>query len=87
MLSTTLYRVVHDAPNAWVLICSNCREKVENRPLYRYGGTWKANKLHQPNSTVCILMDTSQRSELAQPQRLRHQSEIIAGADQTTVSD
>jgi hypothetical protein len=45
-VSTTLFRVVHDAPNHWVLICSACREKVETQPLYRYGGTWKADKRH-----------------------------------------
>ena len=46
VVSTTLYRVVHDAPNNWVLICSKCRTKVETQPSYRYGGTWKANKRH-----------------------------------------
>jgi hypothetical protein len=44
--STTLYRVVHDAPNHWVLICSVCRAKVETQASYRYGGTWKAHKRH-----------------------------------------
>lgn len=46
MVSTTLFRVVHDAPNRWVLICENCRAQVETQPLYRYGGTWKADKRH-----------------------------------------
>jgi hypothetical protein len=45
-VSTTLFRVVHDAPNRWVLICSACRTKVETQPLYQYGGTWKAEKRH-----------------------------------------
>jgi hypothetical protein len=46
VVSTTLYRVVHDAPNNWVLICSTCRAKVETQATYRYGGTWKADKRH-----------------------------------------
>lgn len=46
VVSTTLFRVVHDAPNRWVLICSACRTQVEKQPLYRYGGTWKAAKRH-----------------------------------------
>jgi len=46
VVSTTLFRVVHDAPNRWVLICENCRAQVETQPLYRYGGTWKADKRH-----------------------------------------
>jgi hypothetical protein len=46
VVSTTLFRVVHDAPNRWVLICADCRAKVETQPLYRYGGTWKADKRH-----------------------------------------
>ncbi|MBT9489372.1 MAG: hypothetical protein IV093_17850 [Rubrivivax sp.] len=46
VVSTTLFRVVHDAPNQWVLICGACRAKVETQPLYRYGGTWKADKRH-----------------------------------------
>lgn len=45
-VSTTLFRVVHDAANHWVLICSQCRAKVETHASYRYGGTWKANKRH-----------------------------------------
>jgi len=32
-VGTTLFRVVHDAPNRWVLICSACRAKVETQPL------------------------------------------------------
>ena len=46
VVSTTLFRVAHDAPNRWLLICSVCRTKVEMQSLYRYGGTWKADKRH-----------------------------------------
>jgi len=46
VVSATLFRVVHDVPNTWVLICPNCRAKVEKLSQYRYGGTWKANKRH-----------------------------------------
>ena len=46
VVSTTLFRVVHAAPDHWVLICSDCRAKVATQPLYRYGGTWKADKRH-----------------------------------------
>lgn len=42
----TLFRVVHDEKGQWVLICDNCRVKVQNQPFYRYGGTWKADKRH-----------------------------------------
>jgi hypothetical protein len=46
VVSSTLFRVVHDAPNRWVLICPHCRTKAQAQPLYRYGGTWKADKRH-----------------------------------------
>ena len=46
VVSNALYRVVHDSTGKWVLICEDCRIKVENQPLYRYGGTWKADKRH-----------------------------------------
>lgn len=46
VVSPTLYRVVHDTPGQWVLICPACRAQAETQPLYRYGGTWKANKRH-----------------------------------------
>ena len=46
LISSTLYRVAHDALGNWVLICSGCRAKVEAQPFYRYGGTWKADKRH-----------------------------------------
>jgi hypothetical protein len=46
MISSTLYRVVIDETGTWVLICADCRTKVETQPFYRYGGTWKADKRH-----------------------------------------
>jgi hypothetical protein len=45
-MSSTLYRVVQDETAAWVLICQECRIKVEQHHFYRYGGTWKADKRH-----------------------------------------
>jgi hypothetical protein len=46
VVSSTLYRVVQDENAAWVLICQQCRVKVEGLHSYRYGGTWKSDRRH-----------------------------------------
>jgi hypothetical protein len=45
-ISNTLYRVVADATDHWILVCPACRESLSTQPFYRYGGTWKADKRH-----------------------------------------
>lgn len=46
VVSTTLYRIIHDQTASWALICNECRVKVQEHPCYRYGGTWKSDKRH-----------------------------------------
>lgn len=46
IISSSLYRVLHDATCKWALVCNGCRLKVESLPFYRYGGTWKSDKRH-----------------------------------------
>ncbi len=41
--SLVRYRIQYDEPGKWYLVCPECqRDRSENSPHYRYGGTWKA---------------------------------------------
>lgn len=40
-----MYRVKYEEKGDWVFTCPECWQKIShNNPLYKYGGTWKAQK-------------------------------------------
>ncbi|MEN0051312.1 MAG: hypothetical protein AAF806_29880 [Bacteroidota bacterium] len=37
----TLYRVQIRKGKTWIFVCKDCCEEHQQKPEYRYGGTWK----------------------------------------------
>ncbi|MFM7426434.1 MAG: hypothetical protein ACKO7W_15810 [Elainella sp.] len=46
--TAVLFRVSPEPEKGWVFVCAACLPQLKhNNPDYRYGGTWKAQKLRK----------------------------------------
>ncbi len=37
----TMYRVQKTKGKQWIFVCTECCQRLQQGPFYRYGGTWK----------------------------------------------